>query len=295
MAFKQYVLMEHMLPSNKNIHVRVNKQQRQAQDKLPTYRPYLQVTYTDKDGKNVTIRYKANANSIFLDQQIKDGIPANAKFTTQDYRDPEFTNNVLSTDNVNLQNYLEAYPGYNKFTGKSNSVPRHEYMLVDKLADTKDLNKTIKRRLEAGARIFKLKLEETKDLLYAIYGTAYVPSEEVELNHAALINFLDETDEAIDIILKADYSVDDEVKILIGRMTTMELLSFDIIPNQVAKKIAGEWKDIKFISNDYSSEERVRLFSEFLLTDAGELLYNDLKADLESAEKEIVDAAKAKK
>lgn len=75
--FKTYVLLDHMNPSNTSIYRRINKNQRQLMNKLPKYRPYMQVTFTDKDGNNKTIRYKSTTNEIHIKKALY--IPKNQR------------------------------------------------------------------------------------------------------------------------------------------------------------------------------------------------------------------------
>lgn len=110
---KTYVLLEHMdaiAPIYQTVKGGTEKGQRIRITKIPRHRPPLQVTFTDETGKNVTIRYKANANTIFQDEQIKLGILANEKFSTTEYRDPEFKQGILVAMKPMLQTFLEANP-----------------------------------------------------------------------------------------------------------------------------------------------------------------------------------------
>lgn len=278
--FKTYVLLDHMNPSNTSIYRRINKNQRQLMNKLPKYRPYMQVTFTDKDGNNKTIRYKSTTNEIYQDAQIKAGILANEKFRSQEYRDLEFTNSVITTNKPTVQKYLETYPGFAGFEGSCADVKRQEYTLYDKANEIKTSNATTKKRLEAGNKIFSLDLDGTKELLYRIYGSSYVPSEIVDDNHAALIEYLDGSDDAIEDILKETVNSDDEATILIGKLLTADLISFDALKGQVAKKKGKDWIPVKAISNEYSFDERKRHLGEFLTSDAGKTLWDDLEKDL---------------
>ena len=278
--FKTYVLLEHMHPTSSNMFIRINKDQRQPINKLRDYRPYMQTSFTDKDGKNRTIRYKATTSEIYQDEQIKLGILANEKFRQDEYRDLEFKNGVLITSNKTVQAYLEAYPGFEGFEGRSADVKRKEYKLYDKASEVKLSNELSKKKVQAGAKIFAMDLEETQAMLYRVFGSTYVPSTDVEENQVVLIDHLDSSDEAIDDILKADTNRDDEITILIGKLLTNGIISFDQSKNQVSKKKGSGWIDVKSISNEHTPAERKRLFAEFLASDAGQPLLEELKNEL---------------
>ena len=53
----------------------------------------------------------------------------------------------------------------------------------------------------------------------------------------------------------------------------------------VSKKKNNEWIPVKAIGNDYTPIERQRYFSEFLTSEAGKLILDDLKADVKPAKK----------
>lgn len=280
MSSKTYVLLDHMNPSSSNLFVRTSKTSRQVQNKLPWYRPYLKVTFTDEKGINKTIRYKSTTNAILQDEQMKAGIPANEKVTTQEYRALEFRHSILTTDDQTIQAYLEAYPGFDGFKGKCTDVTRPEYTIYDKKAETKVQNDLIFQRIQAGTKIFDMNLEETKNILYRIYGTSYVPSEDIQDNRAVLINFLDETEEGIALFLDEKETEDDKITILVGKLLTAEILSFDKNMGQVSRRVGDVWNDVLPVSAEHDLPERKRLFSIFLNSDEGKLLKDDLTNDL---------------
>lgn len=296
MASKTYVLLDHMNPTSGNLFVRTTKTSRQVQNKLPWYRPYLKVTFTDDKGINKTIRYKSTTNVIYQDEQMKAGIPANEKFRTQEYRALEFRHSVLTTDDATIQAYLEAYPGFDGFKGKCADVRKPEYTIYDKKAETKVQNDLIFQRIQAGTKIFDMNLEETKNILYRIYGTSYVPSEDIQDNRAVLINFLDETEEGIALFLDEKETEDDKITILVGKLLTAEILSFDKNMGQVSRRVGDVWNDVLPVSAEHDLPERKRLFSIFLNSDEGKLLKDDLTNDLKkyNAAKKAAEKAASK-
>ena len=286
--YKTYVLLEHMNPTSKNIYIRINKDQRQPVNKLRDYRPFMQVSFTDETNKNRTIRYKSTTNEIYQDEQIKLGIPANEKFRQNEYRDLDFRNGVLMTSNETVQKYLEAYPGFSGFKGRCNDVRGAEYKLYDKVGEMKVSNEFAKSKIEAGAKIFAMDLEQTQRELYKVYGASYVPSDDVDENHSILIKYLDTSDEAVEDILKESETKDDEITILVGKLLTNGIISFDQTPNKVSKKKGSGWIDIKSLSSEYAPNERKRMFAEFLASDAGLPLLEELKGELNSGNTEAV-------
>jgi hypothetical protein len=286
-AFKTYVLLEHMHPSSKNMFIRINKDQRQPINKLRDYRPYMKVSFTDESGKNRTIRYKNTTSEIYQDEQIKLGILANEKFNQNEYRDLEFRNGVKFTDNETIQKYFETYPGIKGFKGRCNDVRGAEFEVYDKASETKLSNELAKKQVEAGAKIFAMDLEATQSALYRIFGSSYVPSDDAEENHSTLIEYLNSTDEAAGEILKENVNRDDEITILVGKLLTDGVISFDQKANQVSKKKGSTWIDVKAISNEYSPIERKRIFAEFLASDAGQPLLEEFKNEYKTGGSEV--------
>lgn len=293
MSFKTYVLLEHMHPTSNNIFIRINKDQRQPVNKLRDYRPYMKVSFTDENGKNKTIRYKSTTDEIYQDAQIKAGIPANEKFTQNEYKDLEFKYGVKMTNNETVQNYIETYPGCFGFKGRCNDVRGAEYKIYDKGDEIKLSNEFAKKKVQAGAKIFAMDLEASQNELYKIYGSSYKPSDDAGENQAILIKYLDTSDEAVDDILREDETRDDEITVLVGKLLTSGIISFDQTQGKVSKKKGSAWIDVKSISNEYSPMERKRIFAEFLGTDSGQPLLEELKNELKAGDKEAKVATKA--
>lgn len=308
MALKTYVLLDALKPTA-DIFVQINKEQRVRLHTLPQWDPYLQVTFLDenemqkdfdpnsptfgqmiknkKKGQNRTIRLKLNSNTPYQDEQIeREKIPANEKFTQNEYKAAKFIHNTLSTTNPAVQNYLEVYPAIEGFKGSCEDVKYACYKIYDPTVQVESENKDFLRRLEAANKIAGLKLKDAQDLLIRIYGTFYEVPTTIAAAQNALVSYMDSSDEALDEILKDEINLDEETQILVGRLVSKGVLSFDAVPGQVAKKKGNEWINLKAISNDYSIVERERYFIEFLTSEAGKLLLNDLKKEATKKEKE---------
>ena len=313
MALKTYVLLDELKPTAP-IYVQVSSTQRVRMDTLPQWHPYLLISFLDENkevtdydpdsptfgqkiknkmvNKNRTIRLKLTSNTPYQDEQIeKEKIPANIPFTNEERNAVKFVNNVLVTNNPVVQNYLEVYPGFNEFKGKcSVDGVRPSYKIYDKNIEVKSENENFKLRLKAANKIAAFDLKEAQDLLIRIFGTFYEVPTDVDAAQNALVAFMDSTDEAINEILKENTTIDDEIQILLGRLVSEGKLSFDAVPGEVAKKKNGQWINLKSISNEYSPEQRQRYFAEFLATEAGKTLHDDLKkeASVKKKEKQLV-------
>jgi hypothetical protein len=281
-----YHLLPHMNPSAPIYAQPSGKKTRIRLDKLPQASPYLKITFTGKDGKNQTIRLKLNTDKILLDEQMKDGIPANDKFTDAERNAVKFRNGVLMTRTPVVQKFLEAHPQFVGFEGTCYDVKKPMFTVYDPVEVSKSDNKLFKERVKAANKIVAMNLEESQNLLIRLHGSFHKPPTELEDCQNALAAYLDESDEAIAEILKEDNSVDDEVTILLGRLIESEALSFTAIEGQVAKKKAGKWDGIKAISSkEYTLPQRKQMFTDFLLTEAGKPLLEDLKNALKATEK----------
>lgn len=282
--FKTYVLLEHMNPHNMNLYRRIGKDQRERIDKRKDYSPFLRSTIT-KGGKRIVIRYKETTDEIEQDAQIKKGIPANTAFTATEYAALQFVYGTKTTNDPVIQKYIEEYAGFEGNANTSLDCPRKEYKLLDFAKEAKDLNALTRKRVEAVNKILELELDGTKELLWRAYGTHYTPSEDVEDNQNRLISYLDENEEAVSEIMKEKITDDDETTVLIGRAISLEILSFSVNPGQVSRKTGSEWIDVKAISEESDLTERVRLFSQFLTSDAGKLLKADIAAEVKKKDK----------
>jgi len=312
MALKTYVLLEHLHPTAQ-IYQQVNKDQRVRLNTLPQWEPNLQMTFLDmadevtdydpksktfgkkipneKKGQNRTIRLKLNSNTPYQDEQIeKEKIPANEKFTQMEYDARKFRHNTLTTDNPVVQRFLEVSPWMEGFKGTCPEVPRPCFKLYDKNVEIVSENRSFKDRLKAANKIADLDLEKAQEMLIRIFGTFYTVPDTLEEAQNALVNFMDEGDEAMDEILKEDTTLDDEVQIILGKLVSAGILSFDAVQGQVCKKKGDNWIELKAIGNEYTPMERQRYFIEFLTSPAGKLLLDDLRKDATKKvkEKELV-------
>lgn len=312
MALKTYVLLEALRPTA-DVFIQINKEQRSRIATIPQWQPYLQVTFLDesdhvidydvksktylqkipneKKGQNRTIRLKLNSNTPYQDDQIeKEKIPANEKFTQQEYKAAKFVHNTISTTNPAVQAYLETYPAFEGFKGRCEDVKQAAYKLYDPNVEVESENKEFLRRLDAANKIAKLDLKEVQDLLIRIYGTYHKLPITKSAAQNELVAYMDSSDDALDEILKEETTIDEEVQILVGRLVSEGKLSFDAVKGQVAKKKNDGWINLKAIGDEYDPIERQRYFIEFLTSEAGKLLLEDLKkeaGDSKAAKKKV--------
>jgi hypothetical protein len=295
MALKTYVLLEHTRPTAP-IYQRVNATQRVRLDKRPVDHAYLKQTFTTPEGKNRTARLKLNCDTIWQDEQIKPevGVLANEPFTQQERDAVKFNYEFLHTKNETVQKYLESVPQFDGWwdpekIGKGSSTESPLYTVLNKELEAKVTNAEFKKRLKAANKIAAIEdLKEMQDLMIRLNGSFFTPPDnEIDCQNL-LIEYVDDAnDEMLDALLKEDkdVSIDEKVTILIGRAINEEIISFEAIPNQVAKKQAnGGWKPVKEISSTYPLEERKRYFAEFLTIDDGKLLRRDLEKEIEKNE-----------
>lgn len=299
MAIKTYVLLAHTKPTAP-IYQRVNKDQRVRLDKRPVDHAYLKQTFS-LDNKNRTARLKLNANTIWQDEQIKPevGIPANEPFTQEERDAVKFAYEILMTRNEVVQNYLESIPQFDGWIGwkkdaKGNlrgiSTEKPLYTLLDKEVIAKVTNDEFKKRLKAANKINDIEdLKEMQDLMIRLNGSFFTPPDNLVDCQNQLIEFVDDAnEEMLDALLKEDkdVSVDEQATILIGRAINEGIISFEAIPNNVAKKKGDSWISVKEISSEHSLEERKRYFSEFLTSKDGELLLKDIKKEVSENKKQ---------
>lgn len=287
MALKTYVLLS-ALDVNAPIYQHVGNGKRVQINKLPEWKPYLRVTFQDENGITKTARFKDTSKYVYQDDQIeKEKMLANTPWTAREIAMLTFRHGVLSTESITAQNYLESIPAMQGVKGHSVDYPSPCYKLLDEETDKKLKNAETRKRISAGQRIINLSLEDAQALLIRLYGSSFeLPKDVVECQNI-LVEAMDQADEkGVDEFLREEINMDEEVSILIGKLLSAGTLSFDAIPNQVARKANGKWIEIKAISSEYTQEDRARYFSEFLTSDAGKLLLADLKKELQPQKNE---------
>lgn len=284
MAYKTYVLTDAMNVSVP-IFQRVNETQKVPIVKRPWYSPFLQITVQDENGVTKNLRYKESSDTIDLEEQIeKKKIPANAKYTNSERTDRLFRNGICSTNKVNLQRYLEAYPGFEGSPYTSDSVQRKEYSLYDKTNINKVQNAEIRKRAKAVAKVLDFNLEEAKSALIRLNGSFFETPNDLDECQNMLIEFVDAAeDKGLDAVLKEDSetTVDEKTTVLIGKLLNAGILSFDKVEGKISKLGKdGKWINIRDMSATYSLDERKRMLSDFLNTSDGKALKDDLENDL---------------
>ena len=286
---KTYVLLEHT-KSSASVYVQVSKDKRvRIGDKRPVDHAFNQITFMDYEGKNRTIRLKLSCDEIYQDVQIKQHlIPANEKWTQEERDALRFTNGSLVTDNPVVQNFLETSPQYDKFwvpdekgrVGRCASIKRPLYTLYDETVELAEEDRMFNLRLKAANKIGAINsLKEAQDLMIRLNGSFFKTPDNLLKCRSELIRYLDAAnEEMLDRLLKDEITLDEEVTILIGRLVSQKQISFDKVKNQVVQMLPnGKTKNLKEISSDYDLEDRKQYFLDFLTSEDGKLMFNDLK------------------
>lgn len=292
MPVKTYVLLPHT-NSTAPIYIKVNKEKRVRLEKRPIDAAFLQITFTESDQgikegefpKNRTLRLKMNSNSIFQDEQIKEGILANVPFTTAERDAVVFKQGVLTTRYDIVQKFLDSHPQNKKFKGLCDSIKQPLFEEYDKSVELKTTTNDFRKRLAAANKIAAITdLKEGQDLMIRLNGTFFKTPDTMDEVMSGLIDFLDNAEElGLDKILSDTVTKDEKITILVGRAINAGIISFDAKPNQVSLKKNNVWVDVKMISSDLSGSERQRYFAEFLASKDGELLLNDLKKQVDES------------
>lgn len=295
-AFKPkiYVLLPHTKPTA-SIYQRINKDQRQRIDKRPNDAAYLRQTFTDNEGKNRVARLKLNANTIWQDEQMKPdvGIGANEPFTPAERKAVEFHNEICIARIKIVSDFLESVPQFAGWWDKNPNGYSEEkalYTLLDKESEAKIQNEETRKRVSAAAKVKDLEtLEEAQELMIRLNGKAYDPPKELHLCQNELWRFVDDADDVmLDAVLKDEKEVteDEKITILISKAISNKIISFDEVPNQVVMKKSGKWMPVKEISSDHALETRQQYFADFISSEAGKLLLEDLEKAVGTKPKE---------
>lgn len=300
MALKTYVLLEHT-NSSAQVYLQVNAAQRVRLEKRPVDHAYGQITFMDRDGKNKTIRLKLNTDEIILQNQIKPdiGIPANEKYTQAERDALMFRDGVLTTTNPTVQKYLEASPQFEDFwqkekdpekKGRVGSCPdirQPLYKLYDKTVELRSNNEMFKKRVAAANKIMAIQdVTKGQELMYRLNGSFFKAPDDLLEIVDQLVTFLDSADEAmLDALLKEDVNIDEKTTMLLGKAIGFGIISFDRVPDKIVRVNGDKVIPLKEISSEYSADERKRYFCEFLTSEDGKLLMNDIQKAVAAAEK----------
>lgn len=249
--------------------------------KLPRWKPFLQTSYTDEEGKGHTIRFKWGCPSVDLHEQItKYKLDANEKFTTKERQAVIFDDGVLVTNDESVIRYLDAYPAKEGFKGHCDDVTFPAFKEFSEEADAMTENEQARVMIAASTKVVKMNIDQTHDKLVQIFGTHYKPSTDVIANQNTLLTYIQEADgiKGAEEVLREEVKHDEEVSILLNRLMAMGLLSFDAIEGQVSKKKNNKWIPIKAISAD-NLGQKTDLFIEYLTSETGKALLDDLNKD----------------
>lgn len=300
MALKTYVLLSHTHSSAPH-YLRVNKDQRVRFEKRPVDHAYLRqtFTYTDDNGneRNRTARLKLNSDTIWQDEQIKNGILANEPFTNAERDAVMFKNGVLMTNKEIVQRYLETVPQCVGFKGESSDIREPLYELYDKTIKLKSDNAEFLKRVEAASKVADIykkgEVKAGQDLMIRLNGAFFKAPNDIEEILQGLTSFVDDADEKmLDKLLDESMTQDEQLVILVGKAVGADLISFDQSSNQVSLKKNNSWVDVKMISSNLEAAERQRVFVEFLASPDGKYLADDLKKQLDgkAKKKELANA-----
>ncbi len=304
MAIKTYVLLDTM-DANAPVFQKLPNGERVQVKKIPLHAPTLRQEFYDKDGNAKVIRYKSHSKFIDQDKQIKEeNIPANSKFTREEMDSRKFRFGILVTGKVRLQEFIESHPEFEGFDGTCDTIRTPKYKLLDKVGESKIKNDGTRLMVKAVNKVLALSLEEAQAMLIRLNGSffetpnvnQYEGSDEEKREAATnecqnmLINFINdsESEKALNAVLKEDSesTVDEKTTVLIGSLINAKLLSFNEIEGAISKFSNGKWVTVREISTEYPTEERQRLFNNFLNSNEGKPLKQDLEKDLKNYNKQ---------
>lgn len=274
---KMYVLLE-SLRSEVPIYVMPSKGKKLKQNKIPKAKAYLQTTFTSEEGETRTMRLKLNSTSVWLDEQIEKGIPANAKYTVAERRAVEFKNEILVTSSRIVQEFLDNHPQNEKFKGSAPDGERPLFKEYNPVAVAKSTNEELKRRVKAANIILDLGAEDAKKLLVAVKGAFHtVPTDIVDVQNE-LFEYIDDEDKGVENVIafgeqnkegktQLKLSEDQKVKITLSKLIAAKLVSFTEIKGYVSIKKGDKYEKMKAISEELSQEERLETLVSYLTTD----------------------------
>ena len=287
MARKTYVLLDEN-KSTVPIYQRVMGK-RVRMEGMRVNHAYLRQTFTDENGKNKTIRYKDTSDSIYQDEQIKDGIPANEPFTQAEHDAVRFYYGQLTTENETLQRFLEASGQFDAFKGRNRGTgTRAMFKLYDPQKEINEKNSIAAKQIDAAYKVKQMTdLKEAQDLMILLNGSTFSPPNDLKVCQNQLWAYINGANDAeLDKILREESNESDKASILLTRAVNAGIISFDQQLNEVSKKNGERWLKVKELASEIHPEERKKMFAQFLLSKDGKLLFKEIQKDLDILEKQ---------
>lgn len=233
------------------------------------FTPHLVYTFTDSEGNSRTTRFLKAANSIYQDEQIKAGFPANSKIGEADRAEIRFKGSKLVTSKKNVQQFLDNCPANEKFEGD-----RGEYQVC-----FREFKPEIVRKKNSDLALRQAKCiialegfsEEQMDTrLIRINGSGFGLPPTIEEKKEALLDLINEVDyETLALILEEDQK--DSIDIIVGKAINKKVLSFIEAPGQISIKRNGSFVKLLQVSEDHSEEQKIALFIDTLRTEEGKI------------------------
>lgn len=293
---KTYVLLPHT-ESAANVFIQVNKQQRVRMKTRIVDHAFLKMTFQDYEGRSITHRLKFGCNELDQAKQMKEfGIEANRPFSQIERDSVRFYHGSLSTTNQLVQKYLESIPLYDKFWDKDDQgrqrycdeVSQPLYKCYDENEEIVTDNKMFKKRLDAANKIAKLNLGQAHELLRRLYGGFTKLPLTIEAAQNELVDYMDGCEEKeLDDFMREERTAAEELEIVVGRAIDAGIVSFDNVQDQVTVTKNKKPMSVFEVSSTLPQDERKRLFIQFLLSDDGKALRNDL-AKKDTKKEELV-------
>ncbi len=185
------------------------------------------------------------------------------------------------------------------FQGMCDDVSSPRYKILNPTADAKIKNSDMRKRIKAANKIIELDLESAQAMLLRLNGSFFQTPTELDDCQNLLMDFVDDAEEpGLNAVLKEETSlnIDEQTTILIGSLINAGQLSFDKVQGKISKKLKdGKWAEVRDMANEYSMDEKKRLFSDFLNTDAGKALREDLENDFKAFDAKASTAKKTLK
>jgi hypothetical protein len=237
-----------------------------AANSISDYQIPLKFTFTDEQGMSRTIRYLSQSNTIYQDEQIKNGFLANIKLTSRDRADLKFKGGFLIAKKKNVQDFLDTCPCNEAFVGDRDGA----MILFREFKPAEGKKENISRAYNQAKAVIAMKEFSESEIdkkLIEIFGSLLKLPKERQDKEELMIAAINDTPSALDIILKENKT--DEVMITIGLAINNDVLSFIKNPEYVMLKRVDEWEQLRRVSRDNSEQQKVALFADFLQSTEG--------------------------
>lgn len=246
---------------------------------------HLTFSFSKKDGKRVTTRYLRGAKSIFQDEQIKEGYPANIKVSFSDRQGTEFFNGLkVLADDFDKEFFShENNPQHIRFEGvrPPNITPIFDYF--DPTEKEHEEHQFMGKQADAMREVFSADFTTCSGLIAILFGPAEPVPDDLKTAQNKILRKMNDGEAVIDRILEGVRSKDDKILVTISDAIKSGVLNFDDKEYIKIKRNSNLDKMKLLVNPDYNA--RIQALQQWLAGEEGSVYLKEIETILSNNKK----------